>query len=69
MILELLINDREMFKQESSFDLDMEKNTAQFNQSEPPTQSEQADEAKKDNEEAKEETWQAKGARAHPRGT
>ena len=38
MILELLINDREMFKQETSFDMDMERTTAQFNESEPSQQ-------------------------------
>lgn len=36
MIMELLLNDREMFKQETSLDLETEKITAQFNESEPP---------------------------------
>jgi hypothetical protein len=70
MILELLINDREMFRQESSFDLDIEKNTAQFNQSEPQAQSEVAEEGKKEAEETKEDSWahQSKGAKAPSRG-
>ena len=39
MILELLMNDRDMFKQDQcsldrTIDLDMQKNTAQFNQGE-----------------------------------
>lgn len=58
LILELLLNDREIFKQESSFDLDVENNTAQFNPSEPHTLlSEQAADTLKAAGESKRQSW------------
>ena len=58
LILELLLNDREIFKQESSFDFDAENNTAQFNPSEPHTLlSEQAAEALKSADDGTRQSW------------